>query len=61
MVWAKSEKQLKDFIKELNQKHPSVKFDYKFDCKEIQFRDTLVYIGRKNKLQNNPFRKSSDL
>ena len=30
MVWTKSEKQLKDFMSELNQKHPSIKFDYKF-------------------------------
>ena len=28
-VWTKSEKQLKDFMSELNQKHPSIKFDYK--------------------------------
>ena len=36
MVWTKSEKQLKDFLSELNQKHPSTKFDYKFDCKQIE-------------------------
>ena len=36
MVWTKSEKQLKDFLSELNQKHPSIKFDYKFDCKQIE-------------------------
>ena len=43
MVWTKSEKQLKDFINDLNQKHPPIKFDYKFDCKRIEFLDTLVY------------------
>ena len=37
MVWTKSENQLKDFKSELNQKHPSIKFDYKFDCKRIEF------------------------
>ena len=31
MVWTESEKQLNDFMSELNQKHPSIKFDYKFD------------------------------
>ena len=60
MVWTKSEKQLKDFISELNQKHPSIKFDYKFDCKQIEFLDTLVYIDQQNKLQTTLFRKSSD-
>ena len=60
MVWTKSEKQLKDFMSELNQKHPSIKFDYKFDCKQIEFLDTLVYIDQQNKLQTTLFRKSSD-
>ena len=44
MVWTKSEKQVKDFMSELNQKHTSIKFDYKFDYKQIKFLDTLVYI-----------------
>ena len=44
IVWKKSEKQFKDFMSELNQKHPSVKLDYKSDCKQIEFLDTLVYI-----------------
>ena len=50
MVWTKSEKQLKDFMSELNKKHPSIKFGYNFDCKQIEFLDTLVYIDQQNKL-----------
>ena len=57
MVLTKSEKQLKDFMSELNQKHLSIKFDYKFDCKQIEFLHTLVYIHQKNKLQNYSFPK----
>ena len=38
-------------MSELDQKHPSIKFDYKFDCKQIEFLDTLVYIDQQNKLQ----------
>ena len=60
MVWTKSEKQLKDFMSELNQKHPYIKFDYKFDCKQIEFLDTLVYIDQQNKLQTTLFWKLSD-
>ena len=60
MVWTKSEKQLKDFISKLNPKYPSIKFDYKFDCKQIEFLGTLVYIDQQNNLQNTLFRKSSD-
>ena len=40
MVCTKSEKQLKDFMSEINQKHPSIKFD----CRQIEFLDNLVYI-----------------
>ena len=60
IVWTKSEKQLKDFMSELNQKHPSVNFDYKFDCKQIEFLGTLVYIDQQNELETTLFRKSSD-
>ena len=60
MVWTKSEKQLKDFISELNQKHPSVTFDYKFDCEKIGFLDALVYTDQQNKLRTTLFRKLSD-
>ena len=51
MVWTNSEKQLKDH---------SIMFDCKFDCKQIEFLDTLVYIDQQNKLQTTLFRKSSD-
>ena len=47
-------------MSELNQKQPSIKFDYKFDCKQVEFLDTLVYIYQQNKLQTTLFRKSSD-
>ena len=60
MVWIKSDKKLKDFISELNQKHPSIKFDYKSDWKQIEFLDTLINIDQQNKLQTTFFRKSSD-
>ena len=60
MVWTKSEKQLKDFMSGLNQKDPSLKFDFKFDCNQIQFLDTSGYIDQHNKLQTTLFRKSSD-
>ena len=49
MVWVKSEKQLKDIMKKLNQKHPP------FDCKQIEFLDTLVYINQQKKLQSSLF------
>ena len=38
-------------MSELTQKHPSLKLDWKFDCQQIDFLDTLVYIDQQNKLQ----------
>ena len=46
MVWSKSEKQTKDLISELNQKHSPKMFDYKFDFKKIEFLNTLIYIDQ---------------
>ena len=60
MIWTKSEKHLKDFTSELNQRHASIKFDYKFDCKQIEFLDILLHIDEQSKLQTTFFRKSSD-
>ena len=60
MVWNKSGKHLQGFMNKLNQKHPSVKLDYKSDCKQIEFLDTLIYKDQQNKLQTTLFRKSSD-
>ena len=48
--WTKSEKQLKDFMNELNYKRLSIKFD----CKQIEF------IDQQNKLQTTVFRIPSD-
>ena len=51
MTWTKSEKQLKYFMNEINQNHPSKKFDFKFHYKHIEFLDTLVYVDQQNKLE----------
>ena len=49
MIWNKSEKQLNDFMNELNQNHPSIKFDSKYDYRQIEFFDTFVYVGQQHK------------
>ena len=59
MVLIKSEKQLKDFMKEQNQKHPSIKFDYEFGSKQIKFLGTFVSVDKKNKVKTTLLRKPS--
>ena len=60
MVWIKSESELRHFLNEINQKHQSVKFDFKFSKESIEFLDTSVYIDRKNRLQTTLYKKPTD-
>ena len=59
MVLIKSESKLRRFI-EINQKHQSIKFDFKFSKESIEFLDTLVYIDSKNRLQTTLYKKPTD-
>ena len=36
-------------MNEINQKHQSIKFDFKFSKESIEFMDTLVYFDSKNR------------
>ena len=44
MVWIKSKSELRHFMNEINQKHQSIKFDFKFSKESIEFLDTLVFM-----------------
>ena len=59
MVLIKSESKLRRFI-EINQKHQSIKFDFKFSKESIEFVDTLVYIDSKNRLPTTLYKKPID-
>ena len=45
---------------EINEKHQSIKFDFKFSKESIEFLDTLVYIDSKNRLQTTLYKKPTD-
>ena len=60
MVWTKSENKLKSFINEINKKHHSIKFDFKFSEEKIEFLDTSVYKYHNNSLQRTLYKKSTD-
>ena len=47
--WNGTAIQLQEFIKKLNNRHPTITFDFKFSKTSIEFLDTTVY---KNKEQN---------
>ena len=51
MIWTKSKNELGNFMKDLNIKHSSIKFDCKYFKDKIEFLDALVYIDQHQKLQ----------
>ena len=57
MMWTKSEQELRNFRNLTNQKHQSIKFDFKFSKHKVEFADTLVYKDKNNRLQTTLFKK----
>ena len=51
MIWTGSEQEMLDFMSDLNKKHPSIKFEFKYSQTKIEFLDVLVYKDHNNMLQ----------
>ena len=60
MVCIKSKSELGKFMNEINQKHQSMKFGFKFSKENIEFLDTLVDIDSNNRLQTTLYKKPTD-
>ena len=60
MIWTKSENELKIFMKDLNTKHTSINFDFKYSKDKIEFLDTLFYIDQHQKLQTALYQNPTD-
>ena len=60
MIWTKAEKDLIEFLNELNTKHTSIRFEFKYLRQQIEFLETLVYIDNNNKLQATLYKKPTD-
>ena len=63
MIWTNTEEELLKFINKLNQKHKTIKFDFKYSKTKVKFLDALVYKDVNNKLQatlykNQPIAKA---
>ena len=58
-IWTSTEKELQQFIKEINQVHESIKFTAEFSRKEINFLDTTIY-KRGNHLHTKSYKKPTD-
>ena len=47
-------------FKQINEIHPSIKLDFNFSNKEINFLGTVVYKTQSGKLETKTYRKESD-
>ena len=55
-----TEEELKRFFQEINQVHRTIKFDYTYSKKEINFLDLIIYKDGKGKLQTKVYTKPTD-
>ena len=60
MLWKGTKVELVTFIKELNEKHKTIKFDFQISLRKIAFLDTMLYKDENNNIQTNLYRKLTD-
>ena len=60
MIWTDTGEELLKFINELNQKHKTIKLDFKYSKTKIELLDVLVYKDIHNKLQTTLYKKPTD-
>ena len=59
-IWIGSRKQFETAVENLNQCHPTIKFDFELSETNINFLDTNVYVSDINTLQTKVFSKPTD-
>ena len=60
-LWNGTVIQLQEFTKKLNDRHPTIKFDFKFYKTSIEFLDTTVYKNKEqDKLLTTAYCKPTD-
>ena len=59
-IWKGTEEELKRFFEDINQVHPSIKFDYEISKTEINFLDLTIYKDSKGKLATKLYTKPTD-
>ena len=52
-IWTHGIEKLQKFLSYINNFHPTIKFDYTYSYKSVNFLDTTVYINPNNKLESD--------
>ena len=60
LIWTGTADQLMKFKQQINEVHPSIKFDFNFSNKATNFLGTAVYKTQSGKLETKLYRKESD-
>ena len=60
MIWQHGIQTLTLFMDMLNSHHPTIKFTYEYNTKEIAFLDTIVYKNTSNQLFTRAYHKPTD-
>ena len=60
MIWNGTKAELMTFIKELNEKHKTIKFDFQISPRKTPFLDTMLHKGENNNIQRTLYRKPTD-
>ena len=60
MIWKGTKAELMAFIKELNKKQKTIKFDVQISPRKIAFLGVMLYIDKNNNIQTTLYRKATD-
>ena len=58
MIWKDKKAELMTFIKKLNEKHKTIKFDFQISPRKIAFLDTMLYKDENDNIQTTLYRKT---
>ena len=61
IIWKGTKGEFEKFIKDLNSKHATIKFEYEISKKEINFLDTTVFISTNNVIKTRLYKKKTDI
>ena len=60
MIWKGTKAELMTIMKELNEKHKTIKFDFKVSLRKIAFLDAMLHKDENSNIQTTLYRKPTD-